>query len=432
MPKRRAVITGCGAFTPIGNDAASIWSALVECRSAVAPIRAFDATHLPSCIAGEIHNFVANKFFDRKNDIERTVGKTLKMMARTIHLGLVASKLAMADAGLQRGQYDPTRFGVEFGSSMIAIEIDDVVLASKAASDGSDTEVNLQNWGRTLETVEPTWMLKYLPNMAACHVSILHDLQGPSNSITADDVASLLALGESSRIIERGAADGMLVGGADSKISYLSMARHCRFLPLSSRNHDPENACRPFDADRDGMVLGEGGTVLLLEELEHAKKRGAKILAEMCGFGSAFDPRRDGTGLARAIGAALREAEIGPGDLDHVNAHAYGVPEWDAWEARGIRIALGDHTDRVPVFAAKGAIGNLGPASGLTELGFDLLAFQHGALPPTRNFARPDPACPVVVHHQGLRPMQKPYSLKLGYTDQGQCAAVVLKRWAVA
>jgi 3-oxoacyl-[acyl-carrier-protein] synthase II len=429
MSSRRAVITGYGALTPIGNDPTGIWSSLRDSRSGIAPISAFDVSNLPYRIAGEVKDFAARKYFDNKDPNEKAVGKSLKMMARTIQLGLVASKFAMENAGLKRGQYDPSRFGVEFGSAMIAIDVDDVIAPSRAASDGSSQAVNLLAWGEQLETVEPTWMLKYLPNMAACHVSVLHDLQGPSNSITEDDVASLLALGEAFRIIGRGQADAFLVGGSDSKISYLSLARHALFLPLSRRNDRPTEACRPFDQDRDGMVLGEGGAVLVVEELETAKRRGARVRAEIAGFGAAFDVKRDGSGLARAVHAAFEEAAVGQEDLDHVNAHAYGAQETDVWEARGLREALGSHADRVPVFAAKGAIGNLGPAAGLTELLFSLLACEHGAVPPTVNCPNRDEACAINVHTGGLRPVTKPYVLKVGYTDMGQCAAVVIRNW---
>jgi 3-oxoacyl-[acyl-carrier-protein] synthase II len=268
-------------------------------------------------------------------------------------------------------------------------------------------------------------MLKFLPNMAACHISVLYDLQGPSNSITEDDVASLNALGEAHRHIGRGQADAFLVGGADNKISHLSLARHTLFMPFSKRNDDPAGACRPFDRDRDGTVLGEGATVLVVEELETAKKRGAKILAEVIGFSSAFDGKRDGSGLARAIGSALKEAGIGPQDLDHVNAHGLGAKAQDAWEAAALHKAIGN----VPVFASKGYTGNLGPATGVTELGFSLLAMQHGSLPPTINHRTADPDCRIQVHANGLRPVTKPYFLKVGFTGLGQSAAVVVKKY---
>lgn len=427
---RRAVITGYGGLTPIGSDPAAVWEALSEGRSGVTNISAFDVSLLPSRIAGEIKDFVARKHFDNKNEIEKAMGKSLKLMARTIQLGLVASKIAMKDAGLARGQYDPTRFGLVFGSSMIAIDIDDIVAASRVAAEAGNGEVDLLAWGeKGIETVEPTWMLKYLPNMAACHVSVMFDLQGPSNSITEDDVASLLALGEAYRHIGREQADAFLIGGADSKISYLSLARHALFLPLSRRNEEPARACRPFDRDRDGMVLGEGAAVLVLEELDHALRRGARIRAEVLGFACACDTRRDGSGLVRAIRHALNEAGIGPGDLDHVNPQGYGVPELDAYEAQAIRTAMGNAADHVPVFASKGFTGNMGPAAGAAELMLGVMAGEKGVLPASLNCDHPDATCPVRVHAQGTRAFQKPCWLKLAYTDMGQCAAAVLRRW---
>lgn len=427
---RRAVITGHGALTPLGNDAATIWEALTTGRCGIAPITAFDPSRLPSRIAGEVRDFNARKALDNKNEYEKAMGKSLKLMARTIQLGLIAAKFAMKSAGLERGRYEPTRFGIVFAANMIAVEVDDLVDASRAAVTGDDGRVDLLGWGaQGIDTIEPTWMLKFLPNMPACHISVLYDLQGPSNSITQDDVASLNALGEAYRHIERGQADAFLVGGTDSKLSLLSMARHVLFLPLSKHNDDPASACRPFDADHDGMVVGEGATVLVTEELEHARRRGATILAEIAGFASAFDLKRDGEGVARAVQRALHEAGIGPEDLDHINAHGTAVPEQDILEARGLRLALGDAVDRVPVFAAKGYMGNLGPAAGVTELMLSLLALHHGQLPPTLNHQRPDPACPLAVHASGMRPVSKPYVLKVGFTDLGQCAAVVLKKY---
>jgi 3-oxoacyl-[acyl-carrier-protein] synthase II len=273
-------------------------------------------------------------------------------------------------------------------------------------------------------------MLKYLPNMLACHVSILHNAQGPNNSITESDVASLLALGEACRILERDAADFFLVGGAESKINPLSMVRQCLFEPLSTRNDDPEHACRPFDRTRDGLVLGEGGTVLVVETLEHARKRGAsRVYAEIVGFGAAFDVDRSGDGIARAIRAALQEAGIGPEQVDHVNAHGLGSVESDAWEARGIHEVFGNLAPPVPVFAAKAAIGNQGAGAGVSELALSALALYHGQLPPTLNYQEPDPACPVHVHTGGPRPVTKPYALKVGFTQMGQCAAVVVKKF---
>jgi 3-oxoacyl-[acyl-carrier-protein] synthase II len=422
------VITGSAAFTPIGDDAASIWQALCDGRSGVDIIQSFDSSRLPCRFAGEVRNFVAKQYFSNKDPKEKEAGKGLRKMARAIQLALVTSKRTMADAKVERGQLDSTRFGVEFGSAMMAIELADLAAASRISSNGQPGQANLQEWGaKGLDTIEPTWMLKYLPNMPACHVTILHDAQGPSNSHTGGDISGLQALGEAYRIIQRAQADFMLAGAADSKLEPLVQARHNLFFPFTRRTHSPQTSVRPFDRDRDGCVLSEGSALFAVEALEHAQKRGAAIQAEIVGFGAAVDLSRDGSGLARAMRAALREAGISPTDVDHVNAHGFATPHADLWEGRGLREVFGLHGP--PVFAAKGFIGHCGAAAGTVELLFSLLALQNGALPGSINCDHPDPECGVNVHTGALRPINKPYALKLGFTDLGQCAAMILRRW---
>jgi 3-oxoacyl-[acyl-carrier-protein] synthase II len=349
-------------------------------------------------------------------------------MARAIQLALVTSKLTMANAKVERGQLDSTRFGVELGSSLLAIELPDLASASRLSSNGQPGQVDLQAWGaKGLDTIEPTWMLKYLPNMAACHITILHDAQGPSNSHTGGDISGLQAMGEAFRIIQRGQADFMLAGAADSKLEPLIQTRHSLFFPFTRRQDAPEKAVRPFDQKRDGCVIGEASALFALEDLEYAKKRGAPIQAEIVGFGAAVDLERNGTGLARAMRAALREAGISPHDIDHVNAHGLATRESDIWEGRGLRDVFGPTCP--PVFAAKGLIGHCGAAAGTVELFFSLLALQKGMLPGTANCDQPDPECGVNVHNGALRAMSKPYVVKLGFTDLGQCAAMVVRHW---
>jgi 3-oxoacyl-[acyl-carrier-protein] synthase II len=272
-------------------------------------------------------------------------------------------------------------------------------------------------------------MLKYLPNMLACHVSILHNAQGPNNTITENDVASLLAVGEAYRILTRDQADFFLVGGADSKLNPLSLVRQSLFMPLSQGNEAPEKASRPFDRRRDGQVLGEGAGVFVLEELEHARQRQAPIYAEVVGFGAAFDRDRNGAGLARAIRAALHEAGIGPDEVDHVNAHGVGAVESDIWEARGIQEVFGNCRPPVPVFAATSYFGNLGAGRSITELAASVLALREGLVPPTLNYEEPDPNCPVSVVAGGPRSVTRAHVLKINFTEMGQCAALVLRRW---
>ena len=319
---------------------------------------------------------------------------------------------------------------MEFGSGLIATDLTEIADAAQISSQGEAGTVDLLRWGELgLPIIQPLWMLKYLPNMLACHVSILHNAQGPNNSITESDVASLLALGETFRILGRGGADLFLTGGAESKINPLSMVRQCLFEPLSRRNEAPEKACRPFDRQRDGLVLGEGAGVFVVEDLEHARRRGARIYAEIVGFGAAFDSRRTGAGLARAMQAALTEAGIGPDDLDHVNAHGLAAVESDIWEARAVLQVLGSCRQPVPVLAAKSYFGNLGAGSGTVELAASILALHHGLLPPTLNYEEPDPACPLPVTAGAPRPVTRAHVLKVNFTPMGQCAAVVIRKW---
>ena len=424
---RRTVISGIGALNALGPDTAAVWKGILEGQCGIRPISLFDASGLPVRIAAEIPGFDAKKYIPKE---EKEARKSLKMMARTIELAVAASNLALADGAVDKSKLDRTRFGCEFGSGLIAMELKDVGEAALISTNGTPGQVDMKRWGREgLETIEPLWMLKYLPNMLACHVSILHDAQGPNNSITESDVASLLALGEAHRILARDGADFFLVGGAESKVNPLSLVRQCLFEQLSHRNEEPAKSCRPFDRKRDGLVLGEGGTVLVVEDLEHARKRGARIYAEVIGFGAAFDARRSGSGIARAIRIALAEAGITPNDVDHINAHGLGSIDSDVWEARGIHEVFGSCKPAIPVIALKGAIGNLGAGAGLTELAISVLGLHHGRLPPTLNHDEPDPACPVTVHTGAPRPARSPYALKIGFTQIGQCAAVVVRKF---
>jgi len=422
--QRRTVITGMGIVSPIGLDAASCWEALSHGRSGIKTIQSFNAGGLPVRIAGEIVGFDAKKFVDKKDR------KSLRVMARSIQLAVAAAQLALDDSKIDKDKLDPTRFGVEFGASLIASELEELGAASKISANCQPGTVDLEKWGtQGLANIPPLWMLKYLPNMLACHISIMHNAQGPNNTITESDVAGLLALGEAFRITRRNQADFFLAGGGESRINPLSMVRQCLFQPLSKRNEEPQKACRPFDRRRDGMVLGEGASVLVLEELDHARRRGAKIYGEMVGFGAAFDRGTTGKGLARAIRAALTEAGIGPEAIDHVNASGTSTVAGDAWESRGIQEVFGSCQSPVPVFGAKSYFGNLGPGSGPTEITTSLLALQHGQLPATLNYEESDPACPVTVAAREMRPICKAYFLKTGFTDLGQCAAAVFRKW---
>jgi 3-oxoacyl-[acyl-carrier-protein] synthase II len=333
----------------------------------------------------------------------------------------------LQDAKIAPQTVDPTRLGISFGSATIASELDELTYAATRTVPPGEKQVNMKIWGTEgMPAMPPLWLLKYLPNFSAAHVSILHNAQGPSNSITMVDVASSLAIAEARRILQRGLADVMMTGGPDSRINPLSITRLEMFYPLSRKNENPADACRPFDLKRSGIVLGEGAGILVLEELNHAQKRGATIYAEIVGAGDACDVKRDGSGIARALKAALKSANISPQELDHVVAQGFGDKRFDHIEANALVSALGSECP--PVYAAKGALGNTGAASGGIETALSAMALQHGTVPASLNYREPDPECPITVI-TSPKPVTKDYSLKLCFTDMGQTSALVLKRW---
>lgn len=417
---RRTVLTGFGVLSPIGSTPEAFWDALVAGACGVRTISLFDASALPCHIAGEVPGFSAKAMIDKANR------RSLNAMARTVELGVIGSQLAMQSAGIAKGTIPPDRIGVEFASLMGATELNDMAAASKAAAPDGDT-VSYAAWGAAgLSEITPLWMLKYLPNMPACHTTIFYDIQGPSNTQIPGDTSGLVALFEAARILRRGAADVMVVGGSEARLNPITLSRHNLFVQLSKRNDDPTHAVRPFDAARDGTVLGEGSAVFALEELDHARNRNATILGELAGWAAGVDRGKKGPGLARVIRNALASAGIQPSDVDHVNAHGTGTTAGDAFEARGIAEVFGRD---VPVFAPLSRFGNLGAASGLMELACSVLALKNGLLPGTLNHEAPAPDCPVTVHAGAPRPTTQPFAVKVTYTDLGQCAAAVVKRW---
>ncbi len=416
----RVVITGLGPVTPIGIGRAAFAAALRGGRGGIRAVRFFDTSGLAVRIGAEIDAFEPRDFLEKKDR------KQLKMMVRTIQLAVAGARLALRDAGLAPGGYDPERLGIVFGTGTVPGELAALGAGARASFDEASGRADPLRWGRDgLPLVPPMWMLNHVPNMPACHAAILNDARGPNNTITQSDAAGLLAVGEAMRIVRGGRADLVLAGGADTRINPLSAVRYYLFRPLSARNDAPETACRPFDVQRDGEVLGEGAGVVLLEELGHARARGAHIDAEVLGFASGVDVGRTGQGLARVIRSAVALAGVGPEQLDHVNAHAPATRDDDPWEARAVRAALGD---AVPVVAYKSYFGNLGPGADGVEVAASVVALGEGTLAPTLNHERTDPACPVQVV-RAARPVTRPCFLKIAGTERGQCAAMVVRRW---
>ncbi len=416
---RDVVITGVGVVSPIGIGRNAFWEGLLQGKSGVQRRDVFpDAADIPFQIGAPLA-----AEFDGKNFVQPR--KSLKVMCLGIQAAYASANLAMQDAGLAKGAIDPDRFGVVLGSEMMYGDIAEVLdVFTHCVVDGKFV---YEKWGENaFKDLFPLWMLKYLPNMAACHIGIVHDARGPTNSIVQGEVSSLLAVMESANVILRGTADVMLVGGCGSRLttSALTFRRHDQ---MTRWNGDPTQASRPFDARHSGLVLGEGSGVLVLEAREHAQKRGANILATLKATSSRFEsPQKPGGQTGTAIRASMESAlvmgQISPQEVGFVKAHGDSVPEHDRLEAQAIQQLAGD----VPVTSFKSNFGDLGAGSGAVELIGAVLSVANGVVPPTLNFESADPQCPVnVVRSEPLR-LQKRTALAINQATTGHAAAVLL------
>ena len=414
------VITGLGVASPIGVGADAFWASLVSCSSGIGVLDWKGENELSVPIGGAVKNFDPAKYIRPR--------KNLKVMGRDIQLGVAAAELACNDAKVTAGLVSPERFGVVFGADTMVTELHEVEGAFRASIvDGSFC---FARWGdKAISEMFPLWMLKYLPNMPACHIGIAHDARGPNNTHTLGEVSSLTALAEAASVIERGRADMMIAGGGSVRIHPLTMSRYFS-RQMSRRCLQPLAACRPFDAQRDGMVLGEGAAAFVLETRAHAEARGATVLARLlgcanrCGLGERGSPNRRASAIREAIVGAMKAAHLQPSDVGHVNAHGLSTIEDDRIEAQVIHDLLGD----VPVTAPKSYFGNLGAGTGAVEMAVSILALQHGLVPPTLNYDHPDPACPIRVIHQEPMSGAKPVALLLNHSSSGQAVAAILAR----
>ncbi|HET6879323.1 MAG TPA: beta-ketoacyl-[acyl-carrier-protein] synthase family protein [Pirellulales bacterium] len=411
------VITGVGVVSPIGIGTSAFWRSIEGRSCGIRRITAFDTSGVGIHYGGEVLDFDAKDYVKPR--------KSLKVMSRDIQLGVVAASMASEMAGIKPETVPPERMGVVFGADMINCDPHDVTNTYRRCV--VDGRFDFRQWASAaMEDIYPLWMLKYLPNMVACHIAISHDARGPNNTHSLRESSSLMALGEAARVIERGHADVMISGGTGSCVHPLMWARST-LLPVTRRDDAPENLLRPFDADRDGCLRGEGAAALVLERREHAEARGAKIMGRIVGCGTSYEPIEagrplEGGGIRRAIVAALRSSNLHPDDVGHVNAHGLSTVEDDRAEAQAIRAELGD----VPVTAPKSFFGNLGSGTGAVELLASLLAFEHGRVPVTLNYERPDPACPInVVHGEPLSGV-KPTALLLNHSMMGHAVAMII------
>jgi 3-oxoacyl-[acyl-carrier-protein] synthase II len=431
----KPVITGFGAVSCLGQSSRDMWKALLNGRCGIGPITAFDPAGFPCKIAGQVTDFNVSKH------IPKSYRKNIKIMSRDIELAVAAANEAIISSGLitraidpEKVNINPTRVGVNIGAGMISPDL--VELAPSVAKSETGGQFDIKKWGKDgLELIPPLWLLKYLPNMPACHISIIHDIQGPSNSITCAEVSSLLAISEAASTISRGVCDTILAGGTDVKVNPMSLIRQCLLKRATTSNNDnPAAACRPFDSGAKGSVFGDAAGVVVLESPQSARKRGAKIFAELAGTGqsSNINPayqhlEPDGKGLTIAIQKALADASIKAQDLDLIIPHGLGILADDLAEAKGIEAALGNAVKNIPVWPTKSMLSNNGAAAGSLDIIAACFAMAEGIIPAAKNCEIKTAGCNLNISMQTQRKNIR-YVLVCGYTFGGQTAAVILKK----
>jgi 3-oxoacyl-[acyl-carrier-protein] synthase II len=413
--ERRVVITGVGLVCPVGNDTDSAWRALLAGTSGGGPITHFDATdEFSTRIACEVKDFDASGVLDAKE---------IRRFDRFAQLGLVASDEAMRSAGLEGAPEGtpPERFGVIFGSGIGGIQTFE-----------EQHRILLE---RGPGRVSPFFVPMFIPDIAAGLISIRFNARGPNYATVSACASSAHAIGDACRTIARGDADLMLAGGAEAVITPMTVAGFSAMKAMSTRNDDPARASRPFDAGRDGFVIGEGAGALVLEDLDHARARGAAILGEVVGYGLSGDayhitsPAPEGAGAQHAMRMALDDAGIGPDEVDYVNAHGTSTPVNDTNETAAIKAVLGERAHEIVVGSTKSMTGHLLGAAGAVESIICALVCRDGKIPPTINFTEPDPTCDLNYAHGGVveRPVRTALSNSFGFGGHNVC--LVLRRW---
>jgi 3-oxoacyl-[acyl-carrier-protein] synthase II len=433
MADRRVAITGLGVVTPAGIGIEALWQNLLAGKSGVKTVSFFDASKFTCNIAGQLDDFSA------RNYVPKDYRKAVKVMARDIEIAVATGDLAFRDSGIVTKGIDPAnvtipakRLGCNIGAGLLCSDLDELGMAVNSSLDNG--KFSLKLWGNTgMNNLTPLWLLKYLPNMLSCHVTIIHGAEGPSNCITCGDASGHMAVGEAARYITRETADVAIAGGAESKLNPMGLLRQELLKRLCTTRTDSA-ACRPFDVDHAGTVIGEGGGLLVLEELGRAQSRNARIHAEMAGFGGACDPNAIDVlaptcgNLHLAVKSALRDAGISPEQIGLIVAHGTGVPSEDKLEVQAWRSSLGGVADQVPAVSITGATGSLFAGSGGVSLAVAARALAEQTVPPTVNFTRAADGCNLNFSSQA-RQAKMEYAVVGSYTVGGQSAACVLKRY---
>ena len=428
---REVVITGIGIVSPIGIGVDAFWDSLsARPFRHSAMVRCFRDSRAPVASAAEIRDFTdesARKVYLKEQR------KNLKAMCREIQLGVASALLALENAAVNLDEIDHERLGVEFGANLMLSPPDVLVEACAACCEDGTTDFRSSRWGQTgLTKLEPLWLLRYLPNMPACHISISADARGPSNSLTLDDASGNTVIGEARvRIILRGDADVMIVGVTGTTLHPIKTLHLALWDDLARTPEAPELRARPFDLNRSGRVVAEGSCSFILEDREHAEKRKAKIWGRVLGTGSScvtdsFQVGNYRKALVNAMRSALRDAGLKPEQIGHINAHGLGTRNVDIAESQAIFDVFGDELGRrIPVTAPKSLLGNSGAGSGLLELAASVVALSHGVIPYTLNYETPDPECPLnIVAGQPLA-TSNTIVLNINVTRVGQAAAAI-------
>jgi len=410
--RERVVVTGMGVVSPVGTGLEAFWSALVAGRSGIGPITRFDASEFATRIAGEVRDFDPTRYLDKKE---------ARRMDRFTQFAVAAAGMALEDAGLGTDGLDRDRVAVILGCGIGGIE---------TLEDQARVLVN-RGPGR----ISPFFVPMMIPNMAAGQIAITFGFRGPNVTTVTACASGANAIGDAFKMIQRGQVDVAVTGGTEAPITPLSVAGFCAMKALSTRNDEPERACRPFDAGRDGFVMSEGAAVLVLEGLSHARRRGARIYAEVLGYGSSCDayhitaPDPEGAGAALAMAAALADAGLGPQDIDYINAHGTSTPLNDRLESLAIKQVFGPRAYEIPVSSTKSMIGHLLGAAGAIEAVATILTMVRGVIPPTINYEEPDPECDLDYVPNVARPARVDRALSNSLGFGGHNVTLVFGRY---
>jgi len=431
--RRRVAITGMGVVCPLGNSPSAMWEALSAGRSGVGALTTLPQLDDLVHYGGEARDFTGaiGDFGELDKALKKSIRKALKVMCRETMMAVAVAQQAVADAGFGEQPMDAERSGVVFGSDYMLSPPGD--FTDGMIKCGAQEKFEYPHWGQDgLREMNPLWMLKYLPNMPGSHIAIMNDLRGPNNSLTLREISGMMAIREAAQTIERGHADCMIAGATGTRIHSFKTIHAVQTEQLADPSLDPAEASRPFDANRTGMVVGEGSGAIVLEELETARARGATIYGEVIGTGSsvvasAAVDRPHRVALANAARSAVTESKLDADQIGHINAHGLATTEGDTQEAQALGDVLGSGLEKIPVVAQKSYMGNLGAGSSVVEVVGSLLAMQGGELYKTLNFETADSNAPLAVSSTSQLRAGESF-LKLSVTPQAQAAALVISR----